>query len=162
MKIGRPMVRLVTVRTRATCEFLGRGKGNKGYVEGFCSSADKKQREPRNTLCTVRRQHGDIRIDFVEGSNPMGLKNGDMLVSGDAGHIPDGRPERRSGTLSATTPATGGSPTGTFNPALRSGGHDEDDGPNQCDRHGFVTDCYSPGRSFVISQTNDLSLYQNL
>lgn len=49
------------------------------------SSADKKQREARSTLANVRMQDGNIRMDYLEGTNPMGQKNGYMIVQGDAG-----------------------------------------------------------------------------
>ena len=49
------------------------------------SSTDKKQREMKNMFSTVRMQDGNVRMDYVEGTNPMGQKNGYMIVQGDAG-----------------------------------------------------------------------------
>ncbi len=49
------------------------------------SSADKKQREMRSNLSTVRMQDGNIRMDYIEGQTPMGQKNGYIIVQGDAG-----------------------------------------------------------------------------
>ena len=49
------------------------------------SSTDKKQREVKNMFSTVRMQDGNVRMDYVEGTNPMGQKNGYMIVQGDAG-----------------------------------------------------------------------------
>lgn len=49
------------------------------------SSMDKKQKEARNMFANVRMQDGNIRMDYLEGTNPMGQKNGYMIVQGDAG-----------------------------------------------------------------------------
>lgn len=49
------------------------------------TSSDKRTREARNMLTTVRMQDGNIRMDYVEGVTPLGEKNGYVLVQGDAG-----------------------------------------------------------------------------
>ncbi len=49
------------------------------------SAADRKQREARDLLATVRLQDANIRMDYVEGKNPIGQKNGYTIVQGDKG-----------------------------------------------------------------------------
>lgn len=51
------------------------------------SSSDKRTREARNMLSTVRVQDGNIRMDYVEGVTPLGGKGGYVLVKGDAGQF---------------------------------------------------------------------------
>lgn len=51
------------------------------------SAEDKRQREAKSMLSTVRMQDGNIRMDYVEGMTPMGQKNGYVLVQGETGRF---------------------------------------------------------------------------
>ena len=51
------------------------------------SSMDKKQKDAKSLFATVRMQDGSIRMDYVEGSNPLGQRNGYTIVQGDAGRF---------------------------------------------------------------------------
>ncbi len=51
------------------------------------SAEDKRQREARNALSTVRMQDGNIRMDYVEGVTPLGQKNGYVIVKGESGQF---------------------------------------------------------------------------
>jgi hypothetical protein len=51
------------------------------------SAEDKRQREARNALSTVRMQDGNIRMDYIEGVTPMGQKNGYVIVKGETGQF---------------------------------------------------------------------------
>ncbi len=51
------------------------------------SSADKKVRETRSQLSTVRMQDANIRMDYIEGTTPMGQKNGYVVVQGEQGRF---------------------------------------------------------------------------
>jgi hypothetical protein len=47
------------------------------------SAEDKKQREMKSMLATVRMQDGNIRMEYTEGMSPTGQKGGYTLVKGD-------------------------------------------------------------------------------
>ncbi len=51
------------------------------------SSSDKRTRESRSMLSTVRMQDGNVRMDYTEGMTPLGEKNGYVLVQGEAGRF---------------------------------------------------------------------------
>lgn len=51
------------------------------------SSSDKRTREATNALTTVRMQNGNVRMDYIEGLNPMGQKEGYILIQGDASRM---------------------------------------------------------------------------
>ncbi len=75
----------VTVLTAARP--LARATGVTFSYRISSSSMDKKQKEARNMFATVRMQDGNIRMDYVEGTNPMGQRNGYTIVQGDAGRF---------------------------------------------------------------------------
>lgn len=47
------------------------------------TAEDKKQRELRGMLATVRIQDGNIRMEYTEGLSPLGQKGGYTIVKGD-------------------------------------------------------------------------------
>ncbi len=51
------------------------------------TSADKRMRESTANLTTVRMQDGNVRMDYVEGTSPMGQKGGYLLVLGETGNF---------------------------------------------------------------------------
>jgi hypothetical protein len=47
------------------------------------SSADKKQRDARSYYTNVQIAGGNVRMDYIEGMNPMGKKGGYIIIKGE-------------------------------------------------------------------------------
>ena len=76
---------LIAVAALTAARPIARATGITFSYRITSSNADKQQREARSMFATVRMQDGNIRMDYVEGANPMGQKNGYTIVQGDAG-----------------------------------------------------------------------------
>lgn len=72
------------------------------------SSSDKKVREARSSLMTVRIQDGNVRMDYLEGLTPLGEKSGYMLLRAkDASYVVVSPKEKKAVIMSAEAMGSG-------------------------------------------------------
>lgn len=83
------------------------------------SSEDKRQREARSSLSTVRMQDGNIRMDYLEGLTPTGQKNGYVIVKGETGQFIVVNPKDKQAMIMTADAAGSGLGALMNNPMLK-------------------------------------------